>query len=142
MSYGYSAKTNIFYVIEDKEGYAEFGNWPDDVKSISDEIWEKFSVQGPPGKMRGAGKNGLPCWVDIPPPTREEQIEAAERKKAQLMAEAAKAIAPLQDADDLGMAMVEEKSALISWKTFRVKLNRIDTSVAPDIEWPEVPGVA
>ncbi|WP_161598542.1 tail fiber assembly protein, partial [Yersinia bercovieri] len=27
------------------------------------------------------------------------------------------------------------------WKTYRVLLNRIDTSKAPDIEWPVAPKV-
>jgi len=139
MSYGYSAKTNIFYVIEDKERYEEFGNWPDDVKPISDDIWQKFSVQGPQGKMRGADKNGLPCWVDIPPPTRKEQVETAERKKALLMANATKAIAPLQDAEDLGMATKEETAALLAWKRYRVLLSRIETKEGTDISWPEPP---
>lgn len=111
MSYGYSAKTNIFYVIEDKKGYEEFGNWPDDVQPISDEIWEKFSVQGPSGKMRGANKNGMPCWVDIPPPTREQQIDAAERKKALQLEKASKEIAPLQDAVDLNVATEQEQKS-------------------------------
>ncbi|HAX3031324.1 TPA: tail fiber assembly protein [Escherichia albertii] len=28
---------------------------------------------------------------------------------------------------------------LLTWKTYRVLLNRVDTSVAPDIEWPVKP---
>ncbi|RDL25966.1 tail fiber assembly protein [Serratia fonticola] len=139
MSYGYSAKTNIFYVIEDKKGYEEFGNWPDDVKPISDELWKKFSVQGPPGKMRGANKNGMPCWVDIPPPTREQQIDAAERKKALQLEKASKEIAPLQDAVDLNVATEQEQKKLIEWKHYRVALSRIDTSEDADIVWPELP---
>lgn len=139
MSYGYSAKTNIFYVIEDKKGYEEFGNWPDDVKPISDEIWEKFSVQGPSGKMRGANKNGMPCWVDIPPPTREQQRDAAERKKAIQLEKASKEIAPLQDAVDLHIATEQEKKKLMEWKHYRVALSRIETKEGADISWPELP---
>ncbi|HAJ7988801.1 TPA: tail fiber assembly protein, partial [Escherichia coli] len=29
----------------------------------------------------------------------------------------------------------EENSLLEAWKKYRVLLNRVDTSVAPDIEW-------
>ena len=139
MSYGYSAATNAFYVFEDREAFEEYGNWPEDVKPIADEVWEKYCVQGPPGKMRGADKDGLPCWVDMPPPTQEQQIEAAERKRALLISEAARVIAPLQDAEDLGIATPEEKASLLAWKTYRVMLSRIDTSKAPDIVWAEVP---
>ncbi|ELJ6731449.1 tail fiber assembly protein, partial [Escherichia coli] len=30
-------------------------------------------------------------------------------------------------------------SLLEAWKKYRVLLNRVDTSVAPDIEWPAAP---
>lgn len=142
MSYGYSATTNTFYVMEDQAGYAEFDNWPEDVKPVSDAVWERFCVQGPEGKMRGANSKGLPCWVDIPPPTKAQQVTTAERQRAQWLEKAGKAIAPLQDADDLGIATAKEKADLVTWKKFRVAINRIDPSAAPDIAWPEVPGVA
>ncbi|EJZ1643711.1 tail fiber assembly protein, partial [Escherichia coli] len=48
-------------------------------------------------------------------------------------------IAPLQDAADLKIATEEETSLLEAWKKYRVLLNRVDTSVAPDIEWPAAP---
>lgn len=44
-------------------------------------------------------------------------------------------IVPLQDAVDLEIATEEENSLLEAWKKYRVLLNRVDTSVAPDIEW-------
>ncbi|MBB7444214.1 tail fiber assembly protein, partial [Escherichia coli] len=39
----------------------------------------------------------------------------------------------------LQIATEEEKALLAAWKTYRVLLNRVDTSTAPDIEWPAVP---
>ncbi|EEV3677250.1 phage tail protein [Escherichia albertii] len=36
---------------------------------------------------------------------------------------------------DLEIATEEETSLLEAWKKYRVLLNRVDTSVAPDIEW-------
>ena len=48
-------------------------------------------------------------------------------------------IAPLQDAVDLEIATEEETSLLEAWKKYRVLLNRVDTSTAPDIEWPTNP---
>jgi hypothetical protein len=32
-----------------------------------------------------------------------------------------------------------EKAQLITWKKYRVLLNRVDISKAPDIAWPEAP---
>ncbi len=36
----------------------------------------------------------------------------------------------------LQIATEEENSLLEAWKKYRVLLNRVDTSTAPDIEWP------
>ncbi|EJM0810154.1 tail fiber assembly protein [Escherichia albertii] len=41
-------------------------------------------------------------------------------------------MAPLQDAVDLGIVTEEETSLLAVWKKYRVLLNRVDTSVAPN----------
>ncbi|WP_174888566.1 tail fiber assembly protein [Candidatus Hamiltonella defensa] len=139
MSYGYSAKTNTFYLIENQKGYAEHGNWPDDVKPVSDALWEKYCVQGPTGKTRGADKDGLPCWVDVPPTTAEEARRSAEFMKQQRMEKAARMIAPLQDAVDLDIATGSEKAALLAWKKYRVQLHRLDISTTQDIAWPEAP---
>ncbi|WP_426577673.1 tail fiber assembly protein [Xenorhabdus stockiae] len=74
-----------------------------------------------------------------PPPTPEELKQTAEVQKSFLRQRADSAIAPLQDAVDLDMATKEEKSALLKWKKYRVLLNRVDCSTAPDIVWPEQP---
>ncbi|ENI9457485.1 tail fiber assembly protein, partial [Escherichia coli] len=39
----------------------------------------------------------------------------------------------------LEIATEEEISLLEAWKKYRVLLNRVDTSTAPDIEWPTGP---
>lgn len=67
------------------------------------------------------------------------QQEKAQQEKQTLMAQASKAIAPYQDAIDLGIATDKELIQLNAWKQYRVDLNRIDTSMAPDIAWPEKP---
>ncbi|WP_448511308.1 tail fiber assembly protein, partial [Photorhabdus sp. MH8.4] len=72
-------------------------------------------------------------------PTKEELQQYVESKKQQFIVEASQQIAPLQDAVDLGIATQEEETALLVWKKYRVMLNRIDISLAPDIEWPEQP---
>ena len=52
------------------------------------------------------------------------------------MALATVAIAPLQDAVELGIATAEETAALSEWKKYRVLLMRVDT--AKPI-WPTPP---
>lgn len=71
--------------------------------------------------------------------TPEQMIEIAEEQKQYLLSEAAESIAPLQDAVDLGMATTEEEALLKEWRKYRVMLNRVDTSTAPDINWPAKP---
>ncbi|RJY03038.1 tail fiber assembly protein [Serratia marcescens] len=71
----------------------------------------------------------------------EEMMARAEARKNELLASAGKAVAPLQDAVDLGMAMEEEIVQLKLWKTYRVQLSRINPQNAPDIDWPVAPSV-
>ncbi|CNJ99897.1 tail fiber assembly protein [Yersinia vastinensis] len=78
-------------------------------------------------------------WVTDTKAQHVAAIQIAEDTKKQLLNEAAASIAPLQDAIDTELATDSEKEQLIAWKTYRVLLNRIDISVAPDIEWPLVP---
>ncbi len=68
---------------------------------------------------------------------KAEMKQYAESKKQQLVVKASEKMAPLQDAVDLGIATEAEKAALLAWKKYRVMLNRVDISLAPDMEWPE-----
>ncbi|WP_407251788.1 tail fiber assembly protein [Klebsiella pneumoniae] len=56
-----------------------------------------------------------------------------------MLSEAGTAISPLQDAVELDMATDEEKSRYDARRKYRVLLMRVDTSLAPDINWPEPP---
>jgi len=71
--------------------------------------------------------------------TNEELIQQAQTRKTELLADASEAIAPLQDAFELGIATDEEAARLLLWKRYRVMLNRLDLSISPEIEWPERP---
>ncbi|WP_038198034.1 tail fiber assembly protein, partial [Xenorhabdus bovienii] len=44
-----------------------------------------------------------------------------------------------QDAVNLDIATDAEKSALTEWRRYRVLLNRVDCTTAPDVKWPEQP---
>ena len=69
----------------------------------------------------------------------EAAQEAAQQELTQRLATGNVRIQTLSDAVDLELATDEEKAALTEWKTYRVMLNRIDVSTAPDIEWPQAP---
>lgn len=72
-------------------------------------------------------------------PFVQPAAEVAEQRKSALLSQAADAIAPLQDAVDIDDVTDAERERLKAWKTFRVALNRLDLSAAPDIDWPAVP---
>lgn len=90
-------------------------------------------------EIGGTHKDGVFDRAPIPNPTYEEYVAEAEALKSSLMAEAADKISTLQDAVDLDMATDDEKTELVAWKKYRVLLNRIDTSTAPDITLPKKP---
>lgn len=81
--------------------------------------------------------------IFAPPPQpeipKEESVADAEQTKSSLLAQATMMIDPLQDAVDLDIATDEEIASLKEWKKYRVMVNRVDTSTAPDINWPEKP---
>ncbi|MGX4745631.1 tail fiber assembly protein [Providencia rettgeri] len=74
-----------------------------------------------------------------PPIPKEQLIIEAEQQKQLLLAEANNAIAPLQYAENLGIATAEESALLVDWQKYSVYLNRIDVSLAPNIDWPQKP---
>ena len=78
-------------------------------------------------------------WVTDIEAQKAALIEQAEQEKSQRLNEANNTLTYLQDSVDTGLATDEEAAALQEWKKYRVLLNRIDTSLAPDIEWPEKP---
>ncbi len=135
-SYSYSANSNAFYANSLKASYAD---WPGDAVKVSAGVFEEYSKAPPEGKVRTAGAGGLPAWADIPPPSAEESVEQARLQFSTLMQIADGKIRPLSDAQELGIATDEEAAQLRAWKTYRVMLNRVDTSQAPVTDWPDAP---
>jgi hypothetical protein len=70
---------------------------------------------------------------------QEEKEHAAKKTKSYLIELATKAMAPLQDAKELNIATNEELSKLNEWMSYRIAINRVDTSQLTDIEWPDAP---
>ncbi|MRT07014.1 tail fiber assembly protein [Pantoea agglomerans] len=131
--YKYSKETNGFYV----DGVSDF--IPEDAVSISEQTYNELMLGQSQGKQITSDKKGNPVLSDPPEETKEQLAIVAEAKRASLMAEASVALSPLQDAVDLGDSTAEEESLLKSWKQYRVALNRLDLSKAPDISWPVKP---
>ena len=138
-TYKFSATSTSFYPVEMLDIYAAAGTLPTDLEDVTDALYAKFTGQPPEGKMRGSSPEGLPAWVDIPQPTPEQMRSQAEQKKAQRLDEAYATMKPLELAVKHDMATDEEKAQLEAWERYSVLLSRVDTDIAPDIEWPDKP---
>ncbi|EAC1816030.1 tail fiber assembly protein [Escherichia coli] len=131
----------IFYSAEHNGFFTDaiaYNPKPTDLIEVSHDVRDEF-IAGRVGKIMQPGVDGLPEWVDAPPPSRDEQIATAERKRAELRITADSEIAWRQDAVDAGIETDDEANELAAWKKYRVLLMRIDTSKRPDIEWPVIP---
>ncbi|EQQ32084.1 tail fiber assembly protein, partial [Escherichia coli] len=125
--------------------YVEKGEWPEEKGVDIDEvIFREYFYDTPPeGKYRCVGEDGLPAWADIPPPTREEQIASAETKKQQLINQANDYMNSRQWVGKaaIGRLKGEELAQYNLWLDYLDALELVDTSSAPDIEWPTPPAV-
>ncbi|MBC8947117.1 tail fiber assembly protein [Xenorhabdus indica] len=136
----YSASYNAFFLGALIDSYRDANYWPDDAIVVDDAVFVEFACKIPPkGKRRIAGDGGLPAWGDIPSLSPEQlQLQAASHKQ-QLLNTATEKINIYQDAVGLGIVTNVEESLLAEWRKYRVLLNRVDCSKAPDIDWPEQP---
>jgi hypothetical protein len=71
-------------------------------------------------------------------PSAEDILRANTEARNALLAVAALAIAPLQDAADLGTETADEAALLKRWKQYRVTVNRVDLALNPP-NWPAIP---
>ncbi|WP_200780839.1 tail fiber assembly protein [Klebsiella oxytoca] len=76
------------------------------------------------------------AWVTDADAQHASDVAVAEMQKKELITQASSVISILQDAVALNMATDEEKSRLTSLQAYRVLLNRVDTSLSPDVIWP------
>lgn len=138
MNYSYSAKNNAFYSNELKSEYQQSETWDTDAVVVSDEIFYQFSDIPPKGKVRAAGNDGLPAWVDIPHPTHEELIAIAELEKQRLINQANEYINNKQwpGKAAIGRIKSDEMTQYNLWLDYLDTLEAVDTVSAPNIEWP------
>ncbi|MBG0696842.1 tail fiber assembly protein [Enterobacter roggenkampii] len=144
MGYVYRPLTGGFYSDELEDEYRKSGTWPGFYVRVTDDDYKLLMNGQQNGKMivpgKVPGKGLYPVLQDRPAVTGgKDAVANAEYDKIWRLSYATAAIAPLQDAVDIDEATEEERNLLLSWKKYRVALNRVDTSKAPAIEWPEKP---
>ncbi|MFH2226045.1 tail fiber assembly protein [Enterobacter kobei] len=74
-----------------------------------------------------------------PEKSHEELVAEAEQQKEALLSEAQTTISLWQTELQLGIISDEDKASLIAWMQYIKALQAVDTSIAPDIIWPEKP---
>ncbi|EFF8775831.1 tail fiber assembly protein [Escherichia coli] len=79
------------------------------------------------------------AWVTDEDAQKSGEVKAAEQKKSALLTEAQSAISLWQTELQLGIISDDDKASLIAWMKYIQALNAVDTSTAPDIEWPVKP---
>lgn len=140
-AYFFSASALGFFALDLKDVYDAAGTWPDDAVSIDEDTWQQFISTQPTGKQLGADAHGNPVWVDIPAPTAEELIAAAEREKQVRIEQANYYINSKQWPGKavLGRLKGIELEQYNLWLDYLDALEAVDTSSAPDINWPVSP---
>ncbi|MBG2631209.1 tail fiber assembly protein [Klebsiella michiganensis] len=76
------------------------------------------------------------AWVTDADAQHAADVAAADVQKKQMITQVSEHISILQDAVNLNMATDDEKSRITALQVYRVLLNRVDISLAPNISWP------
>ncbi|MGC6085373.1 tail fiber assembly protein [Enterobacter hormaechei] len=134
--YFWSEKENGFYPESMKALYENSPDgWPEDAVEISAELYNSLLEGQSRGKVIICSHDGKPLLSD----PVIDYAAIAEDEKSRLASKAEEMILPLQRAVKYGIASEEELQWLKEWEIFSVELSRVDTSLAPVIEWPEPP---
>ncbi|MDM2921037.1 tail fiber assembly protein, partial [Citrobacter sp. Cpo032] len=101
----------------------------------------EYNFAPPEGKQLSSSQN-MPVWIDIPPPTREELIAAADAEKQKRIDSANDYMNSKQWSGKaaIGRLKGDELAQYNLWLDYLDALDGVDTSSAPDIEWPMPPG--
>ena len=137
----YKYFNNKFYAYSLKESYEASENWPDAGVDVDEELHTEFSGIPPIGKIRITGEDGFPLWADIPAPTHEELVSVADDEKQRLIDNANAFINSKQwpGKAAIGRLKTTELAQYNLWLDYLDAIESINTSAAPDINWPEIP---
>ncbi|WP_370607704.1 tail fiber assembly protein [Citrobacter meridianamericanus] len=128
----------LAYLLKDE--YEAAGMWPENGVDVSDEVAAEFTGQPPEGKTIGVGADGMPAWVDLPPPTREELISAAEQMRQQLLTHADTVMLDWRTELMLGEISDTNRGKLSAWLAYKNEVKTWDIKTAPEnVNWPVPP---
>ncbi|CZU93895.1 tail fiber assembly protein [Enterobacter hormaechei] len=111
-------------------------NMPADIVEISADLYNALMTgQQNGGKVIESDDDGYPILVS----PEVNHIAQAENQRAQLLATADDVTADWRVELMLGDISDEDKAKLSVWMEYKRKVKEVDTSLAPDIDWPEPP---
>lgn len=138
-NYVYGATHNAFFPLSFIDEYTDLAGWDlSDAIEVDDTVYHMF-INPPEGKRRIAGKDGLPVWGDVPPPTNDELIAEAKVKKQALITEAMQKTQIWQTQLTLGIITDEDKTSLKEWMLYVQKVQAVDPFLGADVVWPTPP---
>jgi hypothetical protein len=139
--YFYSPSKNAFYPLSLQPEYESAGTWPDDGIEVPNDIAKEFMAEPPVGKIRSAGGDGFPMWIDKPEPTHEELVAAADAEKQERINQANEYMNSRQwpGKAALGRLKGDELKRYGLWLDYLDALESVDTSSASNIDWPIPP---
>lgn len=140
-TYVWSAKNISFFPVANISDYKKTDWDVSDAINVDDAIFDTYTNVPPSGKKLGVDGAGMPVWVDIPPLTHEQLVNLANEKKQQLISCASNVINinMWQTKLQLGRITDDEKRQLNLWLDYIDAVNAVDTSTAPNIQWPTPP---
>ncbi len=139
MQMGFSAKSNTFYFLEEEAAYKKSGTWQDDIIPVSNDVWLRFVGDPPAGKERGAGKDGMPEWIDIKD-QEKKRTEDHNSYKDTLLEEADKHIRILKIVEEVHGLNDTQKKTLAAWKEHLTDVYRLEINGKDTVDWPLAPG--
>lgn len=137
----YSAANNCFLAKNDVGKYENAGWELSDAVEVTYGTYLEFvedrTLQG---KVRIAGDDGLPAWGDIPPPTHDELIAAAEQVRQQLLVHADATILDWRTELMLGEISDANRGKLSAWLAFKNDVKSTNVTIDPEhVIWPAFP---
>ncbi|WP_318356260.1 tail fiber assembly protein [Enterobacter sp.] len=132
---------DCFYPLALESAYRNSGTWPEKGVEVGEAIFAEFTQPAPPGCQRGTDENGYPAWVPLPALTKEELIEQAEQQRQEQIDAANNHINSKQwpGKAAIGRLKGDELTKYGLWLDYLDALEAVDTSGAPDINWPVAP---
>ncbi|HAH9670058.1 tail fiber assembly protein [Escherichia coli] len=113
----------------------------EDLTEVSQDVYNQF-MAGSETQIMVAGNRG-PVWQDAPVPTQEELTQAAEYERQRRINDANHFMNSKQWPGKAAISRLkgDELTQYNLWLDYLDALEAVDTSSAPDIEWPTPPAV-